>query len=299
MKNIKKQFDGIEDHKPFVIINDMMIDGKMDDFLLSFRRILPQRILKKYIEYYWISKSKHPVNHSAKIIQDGSIYILFLFDAEYDIKMNNESFTNISRAHLIGGRKYNTYFAENGLTNVLGIRFRPGGFYPFLKIPAKEISDSFVNLEQLFGNIISEIEEKLYEAKSISDKIRIIESFLLKRISFCLNKPHLPGLTMSNILRANNIASVDQLRNETGYSYKRIERIFLREIGFTPKYLNRILRFQRVLRNIQTESFTTFSELAYNNSYFDQSHFIKEFEYFTGLTPQEFLNHFDIKRSLL
>ena len=289
----------MEDHKHFVIINDMMINGKMDDFILSFKRILPQRSLKKYIEYYWISKSMNPVNHSAKIIQDGSIYILFLFDAEYDIKMNNESFTKISRAHIIGGRKYNTYFAEKGLTNVLGIRFRPGGFYPFLKIPAKEISDSFVNLEQLFGNIISEIEEKLYEAENISDKIRIIESFLLERISLNVDKPALPGLRMSNILRTNNAASVDQLRTDTGYSYKRIERIFLREIGFTPKYLNRILRFQRVLRNIKNESSATFAELAYNNSYFDQSHFIKEFEYFTGLSPQEFLNHFDLNRSLI
>ncbi len=124
-------------YKRFVIINDMMIDNRKDDFILSFKKILPQKSLKKYIEYYWISKSKNPIELTAKIIQDGSVYILFMFDAEYGIKMNDEDFTNISHAHIIGGRKYNTYFAEKGLVNVLGIRFWPVGFYPFLQIPAK------------------------------------------------------------------------------------------------------------------------------------------------------------------
>ena len=141
---------------------------------------------------------------------------------------------------------------EKGLINVLGIKFKPGGFYPFLQIPAKEFSDSFFNLEQAFGNIIREVEEKLYETKNPTDKIKIIESFLLDRISSKTKEPSLQGLNMSNILKSNDVVSIDQLRSSTGFSYKKIERIFLREIGFTPKYLNRILRFHRVLQNIYT-----------------------------------------------
>jgi AraC-like DNA-binding protein len=299
MEEILNPSERIEDPKQFVIINDMMIDSKMDDFILSFKRFFPQKRLEKYIDYYWISKSNSPINHSAKIIQDGSIYILFLFDAEYNIKMNNGNFTNISKAHIIGGKKINTYFAEKGFINVLGIKFKPGGFYPFLQIPAKEFSDSFFNLEDLFGNIIIEIEEKLYENENPLDKIKITESFLLNRISSNINEPSLQGLNISNILKFNDVDSINRLCTYTGFSYKKIERIFLREIGFTPKYLNRIFRFHRVLQNIHNNNFKSLSELAYNNSYFDQSHFIKEFEYFTGLTPQEFLNYHINKRSLM
>ncbi len=286
-------------YRRFVIINDMMIDSRKDDFILSFKKILPQKRLNRYIEYYWISKSNNPTDLTAKIIQDGSVYILFLFDAEYGIKMNNEDFINISHAHIIGGRKYNTYFAEKGMVNVLGIRFRPGGFYPFLQIPAKEISDSFFNMEQLFGNIIREIEEELYETPNPMDKIRIIESFLLRRISLNIDESLTPGLRMSNILKSYDAVSIDQLCSGTGFSYKKIERIFSREIGFTPKYLNRILRFQRVLHELHENNFKTLSEVAYDNFYFDQSHFIKEFEYFTGLTPQEFISHYDSERSVI
>ncbi len=209
MKEIINPSERIDANKPLVIINDMMIDSRMDDFILSFMRIFPQNRLEKYIEYFWISKSNRPINHSAKIILDGSIYILFLFDAEYNIKMNNENFTNISRAHIRGGKKINTYFAEKGLINVLGIKFRPGGFYPFFQIPAKEFSDSFFNLEQLFGNIIREIEEKLYETKNPQDKIKIIESFLLNRISSNTNRSSLSGLNMSNILISTDVVSID------------------------------------------------------------------------------------------
>ena len=299
MKEILNRQERIDEHKKFVIINDMMIDSRMDNFISSFRRILPQNRLKRYIDYYWISKSNRPINHSAKIIQDGSIFILFLFDAEYNIKMNKENFTNISKAHIIGSKKINTYFSEKGLINVLGIKFKPGGFYPFLQIPAKEFSESFFNLEQLFGNIIREIEEKLYETKNYHDKIRIIESFLLNSLSSNINKSSMTGLNMSNILKSNSIVSIDQLRSDTGFSYKKIERIFLREIGFVPKYLNRILRFQRVLQDIEVNNFKSFSDLAYNNSYYDQSHLIKEFEYFTDYSPQEFLNCYINIKSLV
>jgi hypothetical protein len=80
-------------HRGFMVINDMMIDSRMNDFILSFKRIMPQKKLEKYIEYYWISKSNNHINHSAKIIQDGSIYI-FLFEAEYNIKMNRSTYSN-------------------------------------------------------------------------------------------------------------------------------------------------------------------------------------------------------------
>ena len=165
------------------IINDMMFEKSMNNSFLFFKKILPHKELQNYIEYFWISKSDSPIDQCARIIQDGCIYMLFLFDAEYRLKMNKTDFADIANAQIVGSKKHNTYFAESGMVNVLGIRFKPGGFFPLLKVPAHEFSESFISLEQLFGSLVSEIEEQLYESKSTNDKIKIIESFLLGKIS--------------------------------------------------------------------------------------------------------------------
>ncbi|WP_449437026.1 helix-turn-helix domain-containing protein [Pedobacter steynii] len=47
-----------------------------------------------------------------------------------------------------------------------------------------------------------------------------------------------------------------------------------------------IVRFNTVLDNIDNHK--SISEHCYENNFFDQSHFIKDFKRFTGETPENF-----------
>lgn len=53
-----------------------------------------------------------------------------------------------------------------------------------------------------------------------------------------------------------------------------------------PKEYGRIVRFQRSLRMMQSGS-RNYADIAYANGYADQSHFIREFRQFSGLTPKQ------------
>ena len=72
-----------------------------------------------------------------------------------------------------------------------------------------------------------------------------------------------------------------------------IERIgeslaaLLREyVGMNPKEYGRIARFQRALRMMQLGS-RDYADIAYANGYSDQSHFIRDFRQFSGMTPKQ------------
>jgi AraC-like DNA-binding protein len=52
------------------------------------------------------------------------------------------------------------------------------------------------------------------------------------------------------------------------------------------------------LKKLLNEEITSLTDLAYENEYFDQAHFIKDFKEFTGLTPKEFFGD-DLKMSLI
>ena len=73
-----------------------------------------------------------------------------------------------------------------------------------------------------------------------------------------------------------------------GYSHKHTIKLFKEKCGLPPKMIQRIFRFNSVLTHAQTSSLN-WTSLCHEAGYTDQSHFIKDFKQFTGLTPKMFL----------
>jgi AraC-like DNA-binding protein len=59
-------------------------------------------------------------------------------------------------------------------------------------------------------------------------------------------------------------------------------------VGISPKQLGRIIRLQATLKMLLNQRTGSLTEVAYENEYFDQSHFNRDFKEFTGVNPKEF-----------
>ena len=68
---------------------------------------------------------------------------------------------------------------------------------------------------------------------------------------------------------------------------KQFERTFSKYVGVNPKKFASIVRFQNVIQ-INSKDKRTLSQIAIDNGYYDQSHFIHDFKSITGLTPKAF-----------
>ena len=64
------------------------------------------------------------------------------------------------------------------------------------------------------------------------------------------------------------------------------EKRFRKVVGTSPKKFASIVRFNAVLNNLNTTK--SLAQLCYENNFFDQAHFIKDFKQFTGETPENF-----------
>lgn len=82
------------------------------------------------------------------------------------------------------------------------------------------------------------------------------------------------------------------MAHEVCLGIKQFERTFSKYVGVNPKKFASIIRFQNVLQ-IKSKNNKSMTQLAYNNGYYDQSHFIHDFKSLTGLTPKAF---FDIRK---
>lgn len=60
-------------------------------------------------------------------------------------------------------------------------------------------------------------------------------------------------------------------------------------IGVSPKQLSKMIRIQSVLKSItESTKYSNLTDVAYENNFYDQAHFIKEFKEFTGVSPKDF-----------
>lgn len=68
------------------------------------------------------------------------------------------------------------------LVSVMGVRFKPGGAFPFLGTPASELADAHVDLEALWGASARELDERLCAAKTTAERFSLLEKALMAHL---------------------------------------------------------------------------------------------------------------------
>jgi AraC-like DNA-binding protein len=84
--------------------------------------------------------------------------------------------------------------------------------------------------------------------------------------------------------------TIRDLSQKTGITQKHLITLFKKYVGLSPKMFSRIYKFQRVIHLIEEQKKVDWSMLAYECGYFDQAHFIKEFQAFSGINPAAYLD---------
>lgn len=92
---------------------------------------------------------------------------------------------------------------------------------------------------------------------------------------------------MYNIYKSNEFIRVKDIAQREVISERQVTRIFNNRVGVNAKTLMKIIRFQNAIKMINTKKTAKLVDIALEAGYYDQSHFIRDFYEFTGLTPSE------------
>ena len=82
---------------------------------------------------------------------------------------------------------------------------------------------------------------------------------------------------------------VSELKENTGYSERYINKVFLEEMGFSPKTFCKIIQFQRALEFLNYGAPDRMTDAAVALGYYDQAQFIRDFTRYAGITPKKYL----------
>jgi len=165
--------------------------------------------------------------------------------------------------------------------------------YPFatrllLNIDPREINDACFDLNDLKMVDTSETLSKLKESTT-HEQVKILSNYVLKLIKFSsADLDNRIKLAISIIINSKGSIPIKNLREQLFITERTFERKFAAEIGVTPKQFSKIIQFSFSLNQLQESDYYSLTDVAYNNNFADQSHFIKSFKKYTGQTPKEF-----------
>jgi AraC-like DNA-binding protein len=166
-----------------------------------------------------------------------------------------------------------------------GVHFKPGGAFAFIASPLQELRNAIVPLDALWGGIAREFRERLGEAETDHERFTIMERVLLAQARNRLHRHPAVRYALREFARVPGAQSVARVATDVGLSQRRFVECFTREVGLTPKVFCRLRRFQAAIRQVHRTGRTDWTGLALDCGYFDQAHFIHDFQAFSGLTP--------------
>lgn len=253
--------------------------------------IEPNNILRRYIKNYCIVEMNSSIDFLPieRVYPNGNICIVFHYGSPSKfIEKNSDGYTETNL--VICGQQTSYYdLSLSGKTGMILITFKPHGFTTFFNFSAKELSNENISLNLLLGNDANILENKLLNSYNNEQRIIHLENFLLKGLIFKRDFDRV-DYAIQLIENSKGQIKAQELSREVCLGIKQFERIFSDHVGINPKKFASIIRFQNVLQMSKHSKVLNMGQLAYDNGYYDQSHFIHDFKSLTGLSPRTFFN---------
>jgi AraC-like DNA-binding protein len=167
---------------------------------------------------------------------------------------------------------------------ILGLRLRPGVAGAVLGMPASEVLDVHVRLEELLGSSASELAGRLAESRGDDEAFELLEGAICSRIEGGGPDPLVLAATRSLGFPGSR---VDRLAESLGISDRQLRRRFHRSVGYGPKTLDRVLRFRRLVAQSGAVAAgeSDLARVAVDLGYSDQAHMTRDCLRLSGLTP--------------
>jgi len=264
---------------------------------MNYAEKAPAPPLSHYIERLWYYDSLDLTHSRERILPDGGFELIInledrrrkLFD-----RHDPSRYQLFHRGWISGAHAEHLVIDVLRGATMIGAHFRPGGAAPLLGMPADELTSKVVDLEAIWGKASWALRDALLESPTAQTKLNFLEAALLCRLKEGKGTAAAQFRTHDRVHWATRQLNSNPLRipavcSQLGISQKHFIDEFRSTVGLTPKRYARIRRFQKALAEIGARRQIDWSQVAFDCGYYDQAHFINDFQAFSGFTPQQYL----------
>ncbi|MFZ6001896.1 MAG: helix-turn-helix domain-containing protein [Bacteroidota bacterium] len=252
---------------------------------MHYRRFKPANELSHLVRYYWsFDARQHSV--AQLIIQSFADRFPRLIFQDVD------QFSSICNAHgkampvcyLSGIDTAPTTAVMAGAFSHFGVSFFPHALPVFFRIGATELANTMPDVECVTRDGLTE----LLRHQPHEQRVRLLNRYLLEKLKWSTSVDHLVHRLINDAqVHARSVNSLPAIYQ---VSERQLQRRFKQQVGVSLKKYQRVVRFEQTLTRLSGASYCDLTAIAADMDYTDQSHFIKEFNEFAGITPYAFVS---------
>jgi AraC-like DNA-binding protein len=249
----------------------MLKTSTADPERFEHARYHPSPDLEPYVEHFWVVgwDLRGQPSYRAETLPHPSVHLVF--DAR----------TGCRIAGATRG-KFSTILEGEG--GVFAAKFRPGGFYPFVRKPVSAFTDSTFTLKSVWGTEGETLEQAVLAEPDRDRKMEIVETFLRSLRPEPDENITLATTIADAIAADREILKVEDVARRFELSLRTLQRLFGRYVGVSPKWVIQRYRLHEAAEQLAGSPVSQ-SELAFRLGYADQAHFVKDFKAIVGTSP--------------
>ena len=258
---------------------------------MEYSEIAPSPHLAEFIKCFWsIEDSLGSAGGPEPVVPDGCLEIVFNLADRFQ-RFHSDNDVETQPAAIVAGQmRRSVLIKPTGRISLLGIRFQHAGAFPFFQFSLSELTDRIEDIDSVWGADGREIEERICEAGTFTERVAIIETIFTVRL--IANKKFDSSIVEAARMIAGNddTMPIRKVAKLLGVSERRLEREFKQKIGVSPKLFSRIIRFQKLLKSLESNGSEGLLDKALAVGYYDQAHMLHEFKEFAGKSPTTFID---------
>jgi len=256
---------------------------------MQVHKHIPGFPLSDFIQHIVYVKGSLPIPYLKELPDGGINLVIELNDNTVNTIYSDNDFRkrhDVRKAWISGLQKQAILYKNNTDSTIISVRFTTGGFFCLTKIPITAIDHIGIEAEALLGNSFARLYQQVINAASVSEMFSLIENYFLQ-YSVDNDVEH----NVVKFIHQNIEKPIDWLIHKSGYSQKHVIHLLKKHTGFSPKYLQRLSRFQLLLKELQNrKNNIDWFSVIHRYGYYDQAHLIKDFSHFTGIKPTEYIH---------
>ena len=204
-----------------------------------------------------------------------------------------------TRGKISNGSHYLTLFGQTVFPDTLTLEenytmiayfFRPYALVSLFGVSAHELTDNPIDLNLLSPSATRELQERLLNAASTKEMISLLDDYIFNLITRIKSEIQIIRFATNAIANNHDKDALVRIQKELCVTERTFQRMFVKNVGISPNQFRRVCQFNAAFQQLNRGQYRNLTDLAFENGYADQSHYIRSFKEFTNITPTEYLN---------
>ena len=258
---------------------------------MHFQTFLPHNSLRSFVRFYWLLEPGSGTDQPQRLLPGAGCDLIIQIGPPARCKIGEGRWQTRRPAGFVEGH-FKSFFQVRftGGCRLAGLRFTSTGLYPFVKAPLKEFTQRFIDLVAVFGKAGLTLIQRVAELPAASVLPTVFDRFLNEQLAQPLGLDNRLEYAVQMLIKRRGMITVRRLTREAGMSERQLERAFDRHLGLSPECFAQMLRVNHFVQLARKPNRPSFTQLAYDCGYADQSHLIRAFKQHTGMTPRAYFH---------